>query len=411
MARLPIPGSDDGTWGQVLNDFLMKSHNTDGTIKTSGSGLGTAATHSATEFNRYRTAKHMNGGQISGVVSSWNPAGWDGGAGDVDVILADPVIGDPLPWSANTFYVPFQVTGGQFNSVVLEDGVAWAAVAVKGRTGDVEPTELTMGLRPDGSITYADSESLLNGDGLWQADTYVYGYDAALLVNGYVWKVENENSGMTGSVEPDWNSGTTVVDNEITWERVSEVIDWEPNLLIEPGITVIAGPNPQIPWPYIRLSTVSGRVFLPMPINQSPRSGAVKPPFDSDYYGVIDNEVGWMNLGTPDVPVMPHLLGLNASKAVDGRRVTIHFTGNIFGFLSGSGLGSGWYGSGLSLSGMQSYKVNVGISSTGQTIQPGHIEGTYVYASGSVELMYDASAQIWRLIGGGNELFISMEGM
>lgn len=33
MARLPIPGSDDGTWGQVLNDFLGVAHDTDGGIK------------------------------------------------------------------------------------------------------------------------------------------------------------------------------------------------------------------------------------------------------------------------------------------------------------------------------------------------------------------------------------------
>src|SRR5919199_3782521 len=33
MARLPIPGSDDGTWGQVLNDFLAVAHDGDGGIK------------------------------------------------------------------------------------------------------------------------------------------------------------------------------------------------------------------------------------------------------------------------------------------------------------------------------------------------------------------------------------------
>ena len=37
MSRLPIPGSDDGTWGDVLNDFLSIEHNSDGTLKTSGS--------------------------------------------------------------------------------------------------------------------------------------------------------------------------------------------------------------------------------------------------------------------------------------------------------------------------------------------------------------------------------------
>ncbi len=34
MARLPIPGSDDGTWGEILNEFLSVEHNQDGTQKT-----------------------------------------------------------------------------------------------------------------------------------------------------------------------------------------------------------------------------------------------------------------------------------------------------------------------------------------------------------------------------------------
>lgn len=33
MARLPVPGSDSGTWGDVLNDFLSTAHKTDGQLK------------------------------------------------------------------------------------------------------------------------------------------------------------------------------------------------------------------------------------------------------------------------------------------------------------------------------------------------------------------------------------------
>lgn len=33
MARLPQSGGDDGTWGQVLNDFLLQSHTSDGLLK------------------------------------------------------------------------------------------------------------------------------------------------------------------------------------------------------------------------------------------------------------------------------------------------------------------------------------------------------------------------------------------
>lgn len=33
MARLPQPGGDAGTWGDLLNDFLAQEHNADKTLK------------------------------------------------------------------------------------------------------------------------------------------------------------------------------------------------------------------------------------------------------------------------------------------------------------------------------------------------------------------------------------------
>ena len=33
MTRLPTPGSDEGQWGQILNDYLSAAHKTDGTLK------------------------------------------------------------------------------------------------------------------------------------------------------------------------------------------------------------------------------------------------------------------------------------------------------------------------------------------------------------------------------------------
>ena len=33
VSRLPTPGGDPGSWGTVLNDFLLNVHNTDGTLK------------------------------------------------------------------------------------------------------------------------------------------------------------------------------------------------------------------------------------------------------------------------------------------------------------------------------------------------------------------------------------------
>ena len=36
MARLPIPGSDDNTWGDILNEYLEVAHENDGTLKDTG---------------------------------------------------------------------------------------------------------------------------------------------------------------------------------------------------------------------------------------------------------------------------------------------------------------------------------------------------------------------------------------
>lgn len=33
MARLPIPGADNGLWGDVLNDFLLVTHQDNGSLK------------------------------------------------------------------------------------------------------------------------------------------------------------------------------------------------------------------------------------------------------------------------------------------------------------------------------------------------------------------------------------------
>jgi len=34
MSRLPIPGQDDDVWGEILNDFLVISHNNDDTLQS-----------------------------------------------------------------------------------------------------------------------------------------------------------------------------------------------------------------------------------------------------------------------------------------------------------------------------------------------------------------------------------------
>ncbi|MBP9738462.1 hypothetical protein KBD20_02110 [Candidatus Saccharibacteria bacterium] len=403
MARLPVPGSDDGTWGAVLNEFLRESHNTDGTLKPES-----VDNSGATKLLSHRYAKHINGGELSGVQTKWNPPGWDGGAGDVDVIIADPVIGEPLGWEPNKVYFTTTPYGGISAGVIKENDYYWLPITAKSLLGATEPTlayiqSQTSRSRPftSGSTMIYDSRGLWN-NGTWQAEATPIGY---IIADGYAWSYNSGGSGITGTSEPDWQSGVQVTDSDGTWDRYGRVIDWSPNATIQYDTDTLLQGGGSGFLPYVRFAEISDTIFEAVPSDVITESGAIKPTFDYNATFVADStdEMLWIAIGQEYPGVLPHLLGLDATNAQDGQKVTIHFSGNIFGELFGSGSGSG-YGSGFSLAGLQNDFVTVGVPSLSLTVDPGYIEGTFVRSTGSVELMWDAGASMWRILGGSNEV-------
>lgn len=82
MPRLPVPGSDVGTWGDVLNDFLLVGHNTDGSLKlpspttTPINRGGTGQTTAQAARNALLPTQTGNSGmylQTNGSNVSWAP--------------------------------------------------------------------------------------------------------------------------------------------------------------------------------------------------------------------------------------------------------------------------------------------------------------------------------------------------
>jgi len=73
MARLPIPGSDQGTWGDVLNDYLGQSHTIDGTLKADSVGTSqlklNAVTATAILDGSITTAKVASAGLAPAAIS------------------------------------------------------------------------------------------------------------------------------------------------------------------------------------------------------------------------------------------------------------------------------------------------------------------------------------------------------
>jgi len=69
VARLPVPGSDNGQWGDILNSFLDVSHNLDGTLNTTAVNAAiTPGLITATQLNDVYI-KTGDKGQPSGVAS------------------------------------------------------------------------------------------------------------------------------------------------------------------------------------------------------------------------------------------------------------------------------------------------------------------------------------------------------
>ena len=83
MARLPIPGSDKGNWGQILNDYLSAAHKADGTLKANSVNTASIIDGAVTEAKlaaAVRTKLNTVGGG-GGAQGATGPQGPQGPAG------------------------------------------------------------------------------------------------------------------------------------------------------------------------------------------------------------------------------------------------------------------------------------------------------------------------------------------
>jgi hypothetical protein len=94
MARLPNPGSDDGTWGNILNDFLVVAHNADGTLQNTGV-LASKADDAG--------VVHLTGNELIAGSKTFNAA----------PVVPTPTLGSH---AANKSYVDSLATGSPTNS-------------------------------------------------------------------------------------------------------------------------------------------------------------------------------------------------------------------------------------------------------------------------------------------------------
>lgn len=127
MARLPVPGSDDGTWGDILNEYLQQSHNADGTLKS-------AAIHSALpDASAGQKGVVRLAGDLGGTASSPTVPGLANKA-DISALTAHETASDP---HADAGYAIFMNSGRRIfvgtedstDTSAAEDGDIWIVTA------------------------------------------------------------------------------------------------------------------------------------------------------------------------------------------------------------------------------------------------------------------------------------------
>jgi len=122
MTRLPIPGSDDGSWGDILNDFLSQAHNSDGSLKAIAestvtnltadlaSKASTSHTHTESDVTGLATdlsaktdkATLTTKGDLYAATATSTPARLGVGS-DYQHLLADSTTSTGLKWATKEF--------------------------------------------------------------------------------------------------------------------------------------------------------------------------------------------------------------------------------------------------------------------------------------------------------------------
>ncbi len=145
--RLPIPGNDDGTWGNILNNYLSVAHNPDGTqidatssakgvIQLAGDLSGSAA---APNVSGIQGRPVTNSSPANGQVLIWNGSSWGPADGSAP-------LGDSNGYSTQTITDPTGINSTINEGTFPKDQVAMAL----GVSGNTYPSWLMMSGATDG---------------------------------------------------------------------------------------------------------------------------------------------------------------------------------------------------------------------------------------------------------------------
>ena len=146
MHRLPTPGSDNGTWGDILNDFLSQSHVADGSLANNVVGadqirnnvIADAHVSNAAAISRTKLSPGVQtslaaadaaitrpGAGLNGKIVKWNSS--SGQLEDATGLL-NATINDGAAWKTGTAYSGGTVVTYSGGRYLTPDGAPTSSV-------------------------------------------------------------------------------------------------------------------------------------------------------------------------------------------------------------------------------------------------------------------------------------------
>jgi hypothetical protein len=218
MARLPTPGGDENAWGDVLNDFLTQSLNTDGTIKPAAAAAAVPDASSTTQGTVQLTNDLGGTGSVPVVT----------GIQDHAISATAPTDGQFLVYDAGATQWQPTTSAGGYTDEMAQDAVG--GMVADTSTVNLTYTDATPELTADvidDSITYAKLQNVSATDRLLGRDTAAAGNVEELTVSGGVEFTGSggiQRSALTGEVTATAGSGTTTIANDaVTFAKMQNI--------------------------------------------------------------------------------------------------------------------------------------------------------------------------------------------
>ncbi len=162
MARLPNPGSDDGQWGNILNDFLGQVHDTAGALKSNI--VGTAQIQDGAVTAAKLSAAGPSAGQVlsyTGSALGWSTPSGSGSVPDADASTKGLVqlAGDLTGSAATPTVANNAITSAKINNNAVTYAKLSATGATNGQVLSYNGSALTWVTPSAGGVTTVNGQS------------------------------------------------------------------------------------------------------------------------------------------------------------------------------------------------------------------------------------------------------------